>query len=167
MTTCMLLAGSFTLVPLFIQHSRWAKQKQQLGLLFGVGAMLGFGSEYFLLSLTTPHLGPTAPVAVSRVGSTLLLFAYARHQRVEGWGDINLKHFSGMVLIGLLDVLGTICYNLGSVQSTVLTATLSSTYPLLPLLIGIIWYRERISLPQWVGVGILLLGMIILPLFRV
>src|SRR5581483_5655977 len=81
-TICILLAGSFSLVPLFIRYQWLARQKQQLGLLFGVGAMLGFGSEYFLLSLTTAHLGPIAPVAVSRLGSTLLLFAYARHQRV-------------------------------------------------------------------------------------
>jgi len=165
-TTCVLLACSFALVPLFIRHQRWAKQKQQVGLLFGMGAMLGFGSEYFLLSLATAHLGPIAPVAVSRVGSTFLLFAYARHQRVEGWGYIKLKHFSAMALIGLLDVLGTICYNLGTVQSTVLVATLSSIYPLLPLLVGIFWYRERISLLQWGGVSILMLGMVVLSLLR-
>jgi len=146
--TCILLLCSFALIPLFVRHQRLTRQKQQVGLLFGMGAMLGFGSEYFLLSLTTVHLGPVAPVAVSRVGSTLLLFAYAHHQRVAGWGDIKLKHFSGMVLIGLLDVLGTICYNLGSVHNIVLTTTLSSTYPLLPFLVGTFWYRERISLPQ-------------------
>jgi drug/metabolite transporter (DMT)-like permease len=162
---CIFLACCLALVPSLAQlHSWWALYQQQSGLLFGIGAMLGFGVEYFLLSLATAHLGPVHPVVVSRLCSALLLFASARQQHIQGWGEIKLKQFGLILLIGLLDVLGTISYNVGSSQSTVLVAALSSTYPLLPFLIGVLWYRERISFAQWVGVGIMIFGMIGLSL---
>ena len=163
---CMFLACSFAFAPSFTQMWKWwPDHHQQAGLLFGGGAMFGFGIEYFLLSLATTHLGPIAPVALSRLCSTLLLLAYARHQGIGGWGAIPLKQVGSLLLIGLLDLLGTVAYTIGSGQSTLLVATLSSAYPLLPCLVGIFWYRERIGLPQWSGVSLMVIGMIILPLF--
>ncbi|GER86549.1 hypothetical protein KDW_07110 [Dictyobacter vulcani] len=162
---CMCLAcylatdRSFSL----LQHE-WSIHQQQSGLFFGIGAMCGFGIEYFLLSLATAHLGPVQPVVISRLFSALFLFCYARHQHVTGWGNITLKQFGFIMLIGLFDVLGTISYDIGSRESTLLVAALSSLYPLLPFLVGVLWYRERIKLPQWAGTGIMLLAMVGLSL---
>jgi drug/metabolite transporter (DMT)-like permease len=162
---CIFLACCLVLVPSLAQlRSWWVEYQQQSGLLFGIGAMLGFGIEYFLLSLASAHLGPVPPVVASRLCSALLLFASSRHQHIHGWGEIKLKHFGLIALIGLLDVLGTISYTVGSSQNTMLVAALSSTYPLLPFLVGVLWYRERISRAQWAGVGVMIFGMIGLSL---
>ncbi|GHO82335.1 hypothetical protein KSZ_03410 [Dictyobacter formicarum] len=157
---CLVLACGLALVPVLssLQHW-WSDSQPQSGLLFGVGAMLGFGTEYFLLSLATSHLGPIQPVVVSRLFSALFLFIYARHQHVAGWGEIQLKQCGTIVLIGLCDVIGTLSYDIGSRESTLMVAALSSLYPLLPFMVGVVWYRERMKLSQWAGTGMMVCGM--------
>ena len=156
----IVLACCLAHAPTMAFSQWWTNHGLQSGILFGIGAMIGFGVEYFLLSLASTHLGPIHPVALSRLCSALFLFTYTRNQRMRGWGEIKLKHVGFIILIGLLDILGTIFYDVGSGQSTVLVAALSSTYPILPFLFGVIRYHEKVSIRQWSGVGIMILGMI-------
>ncbi|GCE09181.1 hypothetical protein KDAU_65100 [Dictyobacter aurantiacus] len=163
---CLLLACGLALVPMLERGQyRWSDNQQQSGVFFGIGAMLGFGTEYFLLSLATRHLGPIQPIMASRLFSALFLFIYARYQHVAGWGEIQLKQCGSIALIGLCDVIGTVSYDIGSRESTLMVAALSSLYPLLPFLVGVVWYRERIKLPQWAGTGMIVCGMVGLSLF--
>ncbi len=158
---CLAFLPAFRLPPL----RQWWAHQQRGGLLFGVGAMLGFGIEFFSLSLATTYLGPTQPILWSRLCSVALLLIYASHKRVRGWGEIKLKHVGIIAAIGALDTLGMIWYDLGTSQSaTSIVVTLSSTYTILPTLVGVVAYRERLALTQWGGVCALVGGVVGLSL---
>jgi uncharacterized membrane protein len=95
----------------------------------------------------------------------ILLLCYACRKRTNIWRGLSLKHLGIIALIGLFDTLGMVWYDIGTGQSaTSIVATLSSTYMLIPTLLGIIIYRERLKRLQWMGVGSIILGVILLSL---
>ena len=152
-----LLRGRHDVKPGFIAPSK--------GILFGLGAMLCFGIEFFILSAATHELGPTQPIMWSRTCSVILLLCYACRKRTNIWRGLSLKHLGVIVLIALFDTLGMVWYDIGTGQSpTSIVATLSSTYMLIPTLLGIIIYRERLKRLQWVGVGSIVTGVVLLAL---
>lgn len=134
-----------------------------VGIVFALCSTLGFGVEFFCSSVVTEQLGPVQPILWSRVCSLFILLIYAFYKQERGWRDIKLKYFAVIALIGLLDTLGMFWYNLGtSLGATSIVATLSSTYMLLPMLVGVFVYRERLAPIQWSGVGSLMIGVIVL-----
>jgi drug/metabolite transporter (DMT)-like permease len=135
------------------------------GVLFGLGAMVCFGIEFFILSAATRQLGPTQPIMWSRTCSVILLLCYACRKRTNIWRGLSLKHLGIIALIGLFDTLGMVWYDIGTGQSaTSIVATLSSTYMLIPTLLGIVIYRERLKRLQWMGVGSIIAGVVLLAL---
>jgi drug/metabolite transporter (DMT)-like permease len=171
---CIYFALSRLFIPPEHRHFalRWQKPRVKAyfmttsqGILFGLGAMLCFGIEFFILSAATRQLGPTQPIMWSRTCSVILLLCYACRKRTNIWRGLSLKHLGIMALIGLFDTLGMVWYDIGTGQSaTSIVATLSSTYMLIPTLLGIIIYRERLKRLQWVGVGSIILGVVLLSL---
>ncbi len=136
-----------------------------IGLLFALGSTVGFGVEFLGNSIATVSLGPVQPILWSRLCSLIILLIYATRKQVRGWSNIKLSHLGVIALIALLDTLGMFWYNLGTSQSaTSIVAMLSSTYMLLPMLVGIFVYRERLAPLQWSGVGSLMIGVVMLSL---
>ena len=63
------------------------------------------------------------------------------------------------------DALGYLMFNRGAELGEVaITSAAASSYPLIPILVGLIAYRERVAWYQLVGVGGVLVGMVVLSL---
>jgi len=168
-TTCAVTFLGLVLLPTFSGVSVkqwWALNKwKYVGIVYALGSTVGFGLEFFGNSLVTEQLGPVQPLLWSRLCSLFILLIYAFRKQVRGWRDIKLQYLGVIVLIGLLDTLGMFWYNLGtSLGATSIVATLSSTYMLLPMLVGVFMYRERLAPIQWSGVASLVAGVIILSI---
>ncbi len=166
-TACAIVFFCLVLLPTISDISLkqwWELNKwKYVGILYALGSTVGFGLEFFGSSLVTEQLGPVQPLLWSRLCSLIILLIYAFFKQVRGWRDIKLKYFAVIALIGLLDTLGMFWYNLGtSLGATSIVATLSSTYMLLPMLVGVFIYRERLAPIQWSGVVSLVVGVIIL-----
>jgi drug/metabolite transporter (DMT)-like permease len=172
--TCLYFTMTHVFLPSEHRHFplSWRKPNMRAqfiapsqGILFGLGAMLCFGIEFFILSAATRELGPTQPIMWSRTFSVILLLCYAGRKRTNIWRGLSLKHLGIIALIALFDTLGMVWYDIGTGQSaTSIVATLSSTYMLIPTLLGIIIYRERLKRLQWVGVGSIIMGVVLLAL---
>ena len=166
--------GAFILLSLvFLPYYSYTMIKQwwvlnkvkYVGILFALGSTVGFGVEFFCNSLVTEQLGPVQPILWSRLCSLFILLIYAFYKQERGWRDIKPKYLAVIALIGLLDTLGMFWYNLGtSLGATSIVAILSSTYMLLPMLVGVFVYRERLAPIQWSGVGSLMIGIIVLSI---
>jgi drug/metabolite transporter (DMT)-like permease len=143
---------------------RWRKPNlKQQALLCGLAAMFSFGIEFFVLAGMTPHLGPIHPILWARVCSVILLLIYARHTRGPGWQSMPLRQLVIILLISLLDTAGMVGFCMGTSQdATSIIATLSSTYILIPIFLGVVLYHERLMRLQWIGVSLSVAGIVLL-----
>ncbi len=68
-----------------------------------------------------------------------------------------------MALLALLDTGGYVCFNLGVGQSaTAIVAAAAAPYAIVPIAMGIMLFGERPTRPQWLGVGCVIAGVVVL-----
>jgi uncharacterized membrane protein len=123
------------------------------GVFFAILAMVGFGVGAFLIGVFARDTGWFGSIYLSRLGSAatlgvILAVAGAGRLRTAGLG----LTFSAMA-IGVLDISGFALYARGAeVGQVSITAAASVIYPLIPILAGVVYLRERPTVSQWVGV---------------
>jgi drug/metabolite transporter (DMT)-like permease len=68
-----------------------------------------------------------------------------------------------MALLALLDTGGYVCFNLGAGQaSTAVVAAAAAPYAIVPIAMGITLFGERPTRAQWLGVGCVIAGVMVL-----
>ena len=68
-----------------------------------------------------------------------------------------------MALLALLDTGGYVCFNLGVGQaSTAIVAAAAAPYAIVPIAMGITLFGERPTRAQWLGVGCVIAGVVVL-----
>ena len=71
-----------------------------------------------------------------------------------------------MAVAGVLDSLGYVAFNLGTREAdTSVVATASAPYAVVPVVAGVLLFRERPTVSQWTGIltvvaGVVLLGLV-------
>jgi len=137
------------------------------GLRYAIASMALFGVATFLLGRYAKEVGWLPALTLSRAFSTaslvgVALFARsARPGRAEG---LARPAVMGAVLVGAIDVLGGAAYARGTELGYVsIVSAASATFPLIPVVGGILLLRERPAASQLAGVvlvvgGLLLLG---------
>jgi drug/metabolite transporter (DMT)-like permease len=136
-----------------------------IGVVFGLVAALCYGVGGFMIGRYTQDLGWLVPVVVARVGAMVLLLGLlATPLRGPPVGRLA-PGLSWALAAGVTDAAGLIFFARGSQAGLVaVTAAVSSAYPVIPLVGGLLIFRERL-LPQQVGGAILILaGLILLGL---
>lgn len=135
-----------------------------LGLVFAIAAMFLFGGFVLGVAYDADELGWLAPIFLARAFSTVFVAATAVRM---GRSRIPLapRILGTLVLIGALDTLGYIFFNVGVRQAeTAVVATASMPYAVVPIALGVFLLHERPTPSQWFGVGLLLLGLVLLGL---
>jgi drug/metabolite transporter (DMT)-like permease len=137
------------------------------GVFFAVLAMVGFGVGAFLIAVFARDNGWFGTIYLSRLGSaatlgTILAVRGGRDLRAAG-----AKRVGPAFGIGILDIAGFALYARGSEVGRVsITAAASVIYPLIPILVGVLYLRERPAPNQWVGVAAVGGGLVLLALGR-
>jgi drug/metabolite transporter (DMT)-like permease len=68
-----------------------------------------------------------------------------------------------MVLLALLDTGGYVCFNLGVGHApTAIVAAASAPYAIVPIAMGVSMFKERPTRAQWLGVGFVIAGVVVL-----
>jgi len=68
-----------------------------------------------------------------------------------------------MALLALLDTGGYVCFNLGVRHaSTAIVAAAAAPYAIVPIAMGVTLFGERPTRPQWLGVGCVIAGVVVL-----
>jgi len=129
-----------------------------------IGVMFCFGVAFWALDYVTPALGVLWPVLAIRLIETagaLLWLLYRRTLPVrlsgETWGLV--------IGVALLDTLAFVAFNLGlgTAYTSIVTA-LASLFSAVTILLAWGLLRERLAPGQWVGVGVILAGVLLVSL---
>ena len=136
-----------------------------MGVAFGLAAALCYGVGGFMIGRYSLSLGWLVPVLVARGGAMVLLLGLlATPLR----GPAVTRRASGVawaLAAGLADAAGLVFFTRGDqVGLIAVTAATSSAYPVIPLIGGLLIFRERLAGQQIGGTVLILAGLILLGL---
>lgn len=136
-----------------------------IGAAFGLAAALCYGVGGFMIGRYTRSLGWLVPVVVARGGAMVLLLGLLATPLRGPAGTRLVPGLAWALAAGVFDAAGLIFFARGGqVGLVAVTAAVSSAYPVIPLVGGLLIFGERL-LPQQVGGAILILaGLILLGL---
>jgi drug/metabolite transporter (DMT)-like permease len=136
------------------------------GVRFGLVSMLAFGASTFLIARLSRDLGWWLPVAISRITTTAaLLVGSTILHREPSFAKVDARSFLECAVIGVADVGGLILYARGSQLGLVsIVAAASAAYAVIPVIGGLILFRERPVVNQFVGIAVVFAGLLVLGL---
>ncbi|MEX2274424.1 MAG: DMT family transporter [Actinomycetota bacterium] len=166
-------------------------KRHRRGIPFGIAAMIGFGVAAFASGAYAQTYGWLPPIAISRVGSFALIVvvmlvtarkavaARATPPLEDGLAGTEPTDSERVLLapgdprsrvnlalagfVGLVDIVGIAAYARGSELGLVsITAAVSATFTLIPVLGGVTIFGERPVPNQIVGVLLVVAGLILL-----
>jgi drug/metabolite transporter (DMT)-like permease len=129
-----------------------ARRAAALGIVAGVG----FGLFFFSISRTSPGSGlwPLAAARLSTI-SLVVLFAAVTRSTLRPARD----GFSVVLFSGLLDMGANIAFLLASrIGLLTITAVVTSLYPGPTVLLAVLVFRERMTVPRVLGIALALAG---------
>ncbi len=136
-----------------------------VGVALAVAAMIWISGFVFGISYYSTDLGWLAPIFVGRGFSTILLGLFALRGSGWHWPDRSPGLLGLIALVGILDTLGYVAFNLGAQrEDTALVATASTPYAVVPVIMGVALLGERPAPNQWLGVGTVISGLVLLGL---
>jgi drug/metabolite transporter (DMT)-like permease len=137
------------------------------GLFFAVIAMTAFGVGAFLIGRYSKEVGWFGAIYLSRIGSAVTLIVISLLRTDRRFRGMGLRLVAWAALCGLLDIGGFAAFARGSELGLVsITAAASVTYPLIPIVFGVLHFRERPAPSQWAGVAAVGCGLALLALGR-
>lgn len=133
------------------------------GVLYGLGAMVGLGLVLFFLAHLTDRIGWFAPVFLMRAWTAAILVALAAAKRPRLAGTSGAGALALASAIGVADTLGWLSAGRGVEEgAATITAAASSVYPLIPIALGILVFKEHLVGNQWFGILLILLGLVVI-----
>ncbi len=131
------------------------------GIALALLSMVIFGVLTFLLAAFTRSLGLFATVLYGRTAAALTLAAAGaiRRERIS----LARPALALLAVVGILDLAATLSFGLGALAGYAsIVAIGASAYPLIPLALGLGVLRERVAPNQFVGVALLVGGLMTL-----
>ncbi len=133
------------------------------GLTRGVGwallSAVGYGVNFWMLGFqVSPILGGITPIWIIRLGTmvTLTLFALPTRQSIR---IPAARAWLLLLPIGILDTAAYVTANFGLISDQVaVVSVLISLFSAVTVLLAWIFLRERLQWSQWLGVGIIFIG---------
>jgi drug/metabolite transporter (DMT)-like permease len=119
------------------------------------------GLFFWALGFVTPSLGVLWPVLVMRVIRTISALLLRIH---KGSPSVSLPHKMLVVIpsAAILDTLGFVAFNLGISRTyTTIVTALAALMTAITVLLAWAILRERLSYWQWIGVGVIMAGVLL------
>lgn len=136
-----------------------------LGVWLGIASMIGFGLSAFVGAFYAHKYGWLVPAFFGRmiISSSMMLLAAMRRQ--WPWQQASPRVVLWVTAIGALEYGGYLMYARGAELGFIsIVAAASASYPLIPLVLGIAVFKERLAPNQGVGVAVVLAGVLLLSL---
>jgi len=135
------------------------------GVPLAIACALAYGLGGFLLGKNSAHAGWLVAALVAHGASiTVLLMALPLLGRPKAWrGSASGVMWAGAA--GLTDAVGLLAFSRGGqVGQVAVTAAVSSVYPVIPLVAGIVLFGEHLSRRQLAGVAAIIVALILIGL---
>lgn len=135
------------------------------GVGWALAAAVGYGIDFWLLGIyITPVFGGIIPVWIIRSTTicTLALFAMPAHQSLR-WPPRRAWWL--LVPIGILDTMAFLSVAIGfTTDQVAVVSVLSSLFSAVTVVLAWIFLREKLQWSQWLGIGIIFLGVSLVKL---
>lgn len=157
--------GGVVLASLDLGNLRRGARLVSEGVIYGLAATLGFGVWQYAIGVMSRELGWFLPIYVSRLLTLAVLAPIGASARQWPWQRLSPAIGAGVAVVGTLDTLGLLAFSRGTEVGLISIVTAASTtYPVVPILGGLIAFRERLALSQYLGLAMVLAGLLLLGL---
>ena len=161
---CLLVLGFIVLAALE-PRTEGTQQGNGTGIRLALIASAAFGGYLFVLATISEDLGWLVPILIARSMTVTVLAAVALTRLPPSAGAFGRVGVLGCAAAGTLDAAGYLVFNRGAeIGEVAITSAAAASYPVIPILVGLLALRERVAWHQLVGVGGVLFGMIVLSL---
>ena len=134
-----------------------------LGVGLAIATMVFIGVLSYVIGLLSRELGWFLPVYISRTMTLFLFIPLTVALRQWTLRGLTIPLAVGVAIAGIVEMCGMFAYARGAEVGVIsIVAAASIAYPLIPMLGGIIVFRERLARSQWMGLGITLCGLFVL-----
>lgn len=131
------------------------------GFVLALCAMVLFGAFVFSLAYYEKAFGWLAPIFLGRGFALLFLLAHAAAARQLAFPERTPALLSMVGFIALVDTGGFVLFSLGAgAGDTAVVAAASSPYSLVSIAMGVIILAERPTSVQWIGVALVIGGIV-------
>lgn len=152
------------------------QRRAALGFVLALCAMGLLGTFVFGVSYYRGQIGWLAPIFLARGFAAAFLLGHVLSTRgsdraaasadpTASEGRLRRRRRLGalIALLALLDTGGYVFFNLGVGHApTAIVAAASAPYAVVPIVMGVSLFAERPTRPQWLGVGLVVAGVIVL-----
>ncbi|MEO7911355.1 MAG: DMT family transporter [Roseiflexaceae bacterium] len=129
-----------------------------------IGVALCFGISFWALGFVTPALGILWPVLVLRIVEAIAVVLFLLRQRTAP-ARLTRSMAALVLAAATLDTLAYVAFNLGIGSSyTSIVTALASLFSAVTVLLAWVILRERLAPAQWVGVAVILAGVLLVSL---
>ncbi len=147
-----------------IQSTKF-KIHNKKGVLYGFLTMLSWGIAIFILGFLVKESSWLFPVLMFRALTWFYGFVFFNLREVPLKIPKKTAIITLIVFVGLLDMLGTIFYGLGSSKDLIsVVGPIAALYPAVTLVLARLFIKERLIPVQKIGVIIILAGLVIISL---
>ncbi|MBW2977163.1 DMT family transporter [Candidatus Woesearchaeota archaeon] len=131
------------------------------GVKYGLIAMIGWGTIFVFIGFLVSKFGWFLPIFLIELIGLLFLLAYSGATAKNISFPKNAAIF--VVLIGILRIAGFLSYGFGiSSELTSIVAPVSSTYPIITIILARIFFKEVLEISQKIGVVSVIIGLVLL-----
>jgi drug/metabolite transporter (DMT)-like permease len=135
------------------------------GALLALMGMLAIGVWQFSLGIITREMGWFLPLFVSRGIALAFLLPVTAVASSGQWKQFTIRLVIAVSLAGMVELGALFAFARGTEIGVIsIVAAASTIYPALPMIGGLVIFRERISPTQYVGLFVALLGLTMLAL---
>ena len=124
------------------------------------GAFMLWGLWSFIPKITTQYINPRSAIIYEVFGAILIaaIVLFSLNFRL----DTHPKGVALAITTGMLGFLGALFFLMAVSKGPVtLVATLSALYPIVSILLAIVFLHEALTIRQGVGVGLAILAMVL------
>ena len=139
-----------------------AKGKIPTLILFCILAVVSFATAIVLGQMLSPALGEVETTGLSRLPAALFILPFALAEK-PGVQKISRSAWGGIALMASLDVAAVAAINfMGALPSKEFGAMAISSYGAISVLLAMIILKEKVTLGQWSGIAMIIVGVGIL-----
>lgn len=135
------------------------------GVGLAIGAAIGYGVAFWLIGFyITPTFGSIVPVWITRLMTILMLLLLASIAR-RPLTPPKRAVWRPIIAVGVLDTAAYVANNVGLLTEQVSIVTvLASLFTAVTVLLARVFLNERLRRSQWLGIGCILLGIVLVSL---
>ncbi|MCC6224571.1 MAG: DMT family transporter [Thermoleophilia bacterium] len=161
----LVVFGGVALASIDPRVLRVRERVQILGIALAVLTMFSIGAFVFGVSYYSDELGWLGPIFLGRVFTGALIALTAARGGQWRFPDRSPATIGLIGTVAGLDTAGYVAFNVGVQQAeTSLVATAAAPYAVVPIVLGVAVLRERPAPLQWLGVALVIGGLVLLGL---